>query len=108
MHPGAPSKGAHNPAADAVPSRSVLLDHYPSEGRPRIEQPPRQLGRSVGTGTGAPAIEVPRKERGPARVLATPSSKLVVDPALPRVAVEQYRRVAATLHEAQTEQGLKS
>ena len=83
----------------------VTLNEYPAEGRtsaPPVERP-------------APPAEFP----SPTPVLhdtqlqvrrsALPDSvALVTAPAANRVSVEQYRRLAAMLHEAQTEKGLKS
>ncbi len=79
------------------------LERYPREGRSTIEKPTRsELSSSR-------PIAAPRT--GGRGQLAPPKieleGKLVVSSQTAPVAVEQYRRLAATLHQLQTERGLK-
>lgn len=65
------------------------------------------------TGT-APAGDIPIDAAHPAAAAALPppenaraDSRLVLNPELPAIAVEQYRRLAATLHHVQEDRGIK-
>jgi capsular exopolysaccharide synthesis family protein len=77
-------------------ARSVVLEDYPAE--------PSSAGGRVA----APERETTTPtERLPA-VLRAPGGPVVLSPQIGAVALEQYRRLAAVLHEAQVERGIKS
>jgi protein-tyrosine kinase len=97
---GSPGASA-GPIADELSSPQSgesLLCQYPGEmdggrSRPAALPPPRRLARVLGPAPAQPR-EFPQAARG----------KLIVSDAAP-VALEQYRRLAATLHELQSHHG---
>ena len=87
-----------------------VLDEYPVESRvpvpnDRAERPERRVSSPPARPV-APAVEPPP----PARLRVRPgmSEKLVIAHGCDPVSLEQYRRLAAALHEAQVEKGLKT
>lgn len=92
-------------ATERTPSRSEsVLDHYPQENR---FQPP--IAPS-GARPAAPRPVAPRPEPPKPRLPSSPeaAAKLVVAHHAPAVFVEQYRRLAATVHDLQQESGLNT
>lgn len=90
-------------------AEDFTLNEYPDESVPsRVET---AFSDSHGTPQERriPPPRLPSSER-PAKALITgkPNAKLVVEGARDPVSVEQYRRLAATLHDAQVEKGLKT
>ena len=94
---GEPASKPEQPTGHAGP---VALEDYPGEhaGSPRLG-----VGSSVRVVTDAPGTLVQR----PAAPLDL-QSRLIVGSEISPVAVEQYRRLAATLHDLQTAKGLKT
>jgi capsular exopolysaccharide synthesis family protein len=106
--------------ADAAhrPSDGATLDHFPLEthGVPTRAVPaalprPAALGPSHGPnpariGAGIAPSEVPAVSS--AVIDADVARRLVVNKAASHIVVEQYRRLAAALHDAQIERGLKT
>jgi protein-tyrosine kinase len=75
------------------------LDRYPLELTPRQKAVPQPASISVKPRAHQPA---------PIDRLKSPvHARLVVSPRMPQVSVEQYRRLAASLHELQRQRGLK-
>ena len=75
------------------------LDRYPIEVTPRQKAP---------SSNGASIAPKPRTN-APAPIYAlSDRERLVVSARMPRVSVEQYRRLAASLHELQKQRGLKT
>lgn len=93
------------------------LDEYPVETRPlgegtdRLERTERVLHRD-GAERPAPAVpeyKAPTEQRGwPPRQIAAGNDKLMVGAQNHPMSLEQYRRLAATLHDAQVDKGLKA
>ena len=83
------------PAATEFPAaaESVVVERTPPERLP--VEPPR------------PAVRPPQQARPFSEVRFAPDEKLVVHAKMSRTSVEQYRRIAATLHHMQQERGLK-
>lgn len=71
------------------------LDQVPLTPEPSLDE--RLLGKTV--------ADTPELTLNGAPV--APDSRLVVNPDLPAIAVEQYRRLAATLHHVQEDRGVK-
>lgn len=103
-------------AGDRVPAAAAALDRYvPEEALfPRVAPQAVAVApelRSVPPPADAPAGRV-RVRQAPSapqgRAALDGGGKLVVDAEASPVSVEQYRRVAATLYQAQVEQGLKT
>ncbi|HYN09262.1 MAG TPA: CpsD/CapB family tyrosine-protein kinase [Vicinamibacterales bacterium] len=104
--------------APGVPPPVVMAAQVAAEARPRAVEPTPYVDQ-VGYGmpqTAAPVItidEPPRPERRELnaeifeRLDATLAQKIVVDQNIMPVSREQYRRLAATLHHAQADTGLK-
>jgi Mrp family chromosome partitioning ATPase len=92
-----------DPPVHSADERSI--DDYPLES-------PAHSNRATKADTpvARPVIASPRHES--ARLIAQPdqaiNEKLVISPACERISVEQYRRLAASLHEAQIAKGLKA
>src|SRR5512134_556647 len=70
---------AEAPVQESVKARSTVIDE-PVTSRPRVSA---------------------FAERPPVKVTIPPDAKLVIGPEVDGASVEQYRRLAATLHEAQ-------
>lgn len=112
------------PAGRLVDGRAAQLADYPEERREgsiaekRPERPaalveerlPRPVERpSTPRPTAARRIAVvPARQNGHSKVSEAVSGKVVIDPTTPDSSVEQYRRLAATLHQAQLEHGIKT
>ena len=79
-------------ASDSIGPESVPAD------RVAAERPPAEVTRPVAR---------PPQPRPFSEVRFAPDEKLVVNAKMSRVSIEQYRRVAATLHHMQQERGLK-
>jgi len=73
----------------------LTIEQYPVESRPVAERENKPLTRPDDPGVLT-------------QVNLDSSSKLIVGPNRNAVSLEQYRRLAATLHEAQVEKGLKT
>jgi protein-tyrosine kinase len=85
-----------------------------------IEQYPHESGATVGTATAPPVarrrsvgerpVTVPARESIAPRFKIDPdsNSKVIIGAERNHVSLEQYRRLAATLHEAQMERGLRT
>jgi capsular exopolysaccharide synthesis family protein len=93
--------GVATPTTDQIPDRvdGSVLQLYPAEKR----SPPAPAGAQPGAGrTG----HVTERWVAP-RYGSAYRGRLVVDAGVSPIAVEQYRRLAATMHHIQVEQGLK-
>jgi len=84
----------------AHPVEVSSLDRYPLELTPRQKaSPPREA--SI-------AAKPPANRHAPIdRLRSSGDERLVVSTRMPRVSLEQYRRLAASLHELQKQRGLK-
>jgi protein-tyrosine kinase len=91
------------PAVDAVDAASVAvsIDRYAPEPAPRTVEFPKSR-------TAAPEPSPRRPERATPSFSESLQGRLVVDGNTLPVSIEQYRRVAAALHEYQQQHGLKS
>src|SRR5262245_31119423 len=85
------------------PPNGSALDRYPSEDRPYLQGP----GGPEPMPARAPITADPRPDAVPARFDKAYRTRLVSGEDVPPAAVEQYRRLAATMHHLQVEQGLK-
>ena len=98
----APEAPVMSPRVDwAHPVDVSFLDRYPLEPTPRQKAPL----------SGEPSIAVEPRANQPApidRLQSSAHERLVVSTRMPRVSVEQYRRLAASLHELQQQRGLKT
>jgi len=109
-------RASQGPRGGLVPARSgespvrVTEDYTPSDYPLESRSTPTRVDRSE-VPFEYPAPALPRPEpRGPAPVVSrtvTPNEKLALGTAQNPVSSEQYRRLAATLHEVQLEKGLK-
>jgi protein-tyrosine kinase len=99
------------PSSDGqTPRRASALEQYPIEPpRPRQTRPPKPQPEPERVPEPAATIvrAEPAANRSPS-LDRTAGAKLVVGPEASPVSVEQYRRLAATLYQAQSETGLKS
>src|SRR6187401_569476 len=90
------------------PADERSLDEYPGE----LAQAVRQVrgGDHVATRPAAAPLNVSTNDapRPSARVSEESQGKVVIGGKRNAVALEQYRRLAATLHDAQVEKGLKA
>jgi capsular exopolysaccharide synthesis family protein len=105
-HPGAQRTFDRSTTTADSASRPLEVEDYPCEAPTlRLEKPsaaPRELPRA--------AIAAPRtgSPRALGRLGVEVEGKIVVDGETSPVSVEQYRRLAATLHQLQTQHGLKT
>jgi len=81
----------------------LTLDEYPLESKAASERHDRVVAQTDQV-TAAKTDDRSRL----ARLIASSNEKLVVGAGRNHVSLEQYRRLAATLHEAQVEKGLKT
>lgn len=109
------SAGSHLSRATARPTDSALrlaedftLNEYPIEGQRRAPVEPVPVRPE----TQEPVVQTPPRQRPhrSSKVLVNQemNGKLVVGMARDVISTEQYRRLAATLHHAQVEKGLKT
>jgi|GEM_PF-976444 len=97
------------PAATAInrtnerpePADRSVLQRYPAEDRSVSLRPASAVDRPADSLGGSPEVLV-APQLSPAF-----RAKLVVDPGVSTVSVEQYRRLAATMHYIQADQGLR-
>jgi capsular exopolysaccharide synthesis family protein len=94
-----------------VPSRLVkdmTLDDYPVEGRAPGERAERPIPPPVPVDPAPFTPARPEVRRTIARPRLDQNEKLVVGPGRNPVSLEQYRRLAASLHDIQIERGLRT
>ena len=98
-------------AGRAAESTLKLADEVPLD-QYLAEAPAPESVKARPTTIDEPAIARPRvsafAERPLVKVTIPPDAKLVIGPEVDAASVEQYRRLAAMLHEAQVEKGLKT
>ena len=90
-------------------AEELTIEQYPQEARGA--EPERREPRPAPPHVDDAAFKMARREvrsTPPQHVGIQSNSKLIVDPSHDNLSLEQYRRIAATLHEAQTERGLKT
>lgn len=94
------------PESDAQANRSSVsvLESYPEE-EPNVASPPRRRAQAAHAGAPPPARAQRALSAASAAALA---GKLVGSEETARVSIEQYRRLAAALHELQLARGLKT
>jgi capsular exopolysaccharide synthesis family protein len=93
--------------------KDMTLDEYPVETRghsERVERSAVQVERLAAPSVNSPSLAPVRPElrRPVSRVRLDQNETLVVGPNRNAVSLEQYRRLAASLHEVQVERGLRT
>ena len=90
---------------DAAPGAAVAAPE--PGGRLTLAQYPNETGRPGAAVLKPPSTDVPRVQPAPKGGSADSKNRLI-DRHTPGVQVEQYRRLAAALHDAQVERGVKT
>ncbi len=97
-----PSPGEPPPTLGRSRVEMPDVDQYCSEREPAVERP------SMSAPVAVPVLdEIRHAPIAAKRSASSVNEKLILSDAVPPVAIEQYRRLAATLHQVQIERGTK-
>lgn len=87
--------------------RSTSVEEYPREGDARIRSTPGRVERSAGAPVHVAVVPRPLPAAAQATPIRNAGGKLVTDAGISPAALEQYRRLAVTLHQIKAERPFK-